>query len=345
MSSIPATFRGLRAASRTLSTSCASHRSLSTSTAHHSQTPSDASATNINNPSEREAYRLEAQAAEEKKRLKRWKRRAQLTKDQKLRKAIDLYHLSESFFPNPKSKVESPSSVEGQVGGQGQSEAGSATRPSAPKYSGSSRQLSEHEEELDSRIRKDMLSPLTRSVNQGGRTSDLLFKTSLALLTEREARRTKAGSGFDPHVDPDMDYESWNGTSSSSSGGQSKSVFGDGSFGNSSEALASLDAVLGRSSRSSTTDTSVSAQVEGSPTAIAAFSNQAEIQERSKWLSSGVNLNFDAEELSERDLRVRDALFGTVRGSKPGLEVIRQRIRRRKQMMEDGGGLEGQGTS
>ncbi|CEH12371.1 hypothetical protein CBOM_00360 [Ceraceosorus bombacis] len=186
-----------------------------------------------------------------------------------------------------------------------------------------------------------MLSPLTRSVNQGGRASDLTFKNPLSLLNAREAIRARAGSRFDPHVDPDMDYESWD----SSSGGHSKSVFGDGSFGNSSEALASLDAVLGRSSRSSTTDTSVSAQAEESPTAAAAFSNQAEIQERSKWLSSGVNLNFDAEELSERDLRVRDALFGTVRGSKPGLEVVRQRIRRRKQMMEDGGGLEGQGTS
>lgn len=259
------------------------------------------------------------QQDEARKRIRRWKRRAQSAKDQRLRNAIDLYHFAEAFFPNPKKVPVS------EVG----SSSGRAATP-GPKYTGRARQLSEHEEMLDARIRKDILGPLARSVNQGGRTSDLDFKHPFNILQERDRLRSKAGLGLGHQVDSDMDYAQWNDSSR-----QSKSVFGDGTFGDSSAALEGLDAVLGK--RQDLGDARPDQQEGGDASAAASptLSNQTEIEERSRWLSSGVDLDFDAGGLSERELRVRDALFGTVRGSKPGLEVVRQRIRRRKQLMED----------
>lgn len=218
---------------------------------------------------------------------------------QKLRNAIDLYHISAAFYPSdPYSK---------------------ASKSNAP-WVPTKANANDEKTALDDRIVQDVLSPVYMKLQTGGQYSTTFFSTPATLIAQaerlsQEARTlgSTAASGSSAPASPDVAAGLFSSldTFSTSSSDKSTNVAYD-PYATGELSVARVDEATLRHVR----DLAKQLAAQRSTGAPQRGAPDAKV--------------FDVASLNEREGRVRDALFGTVRGTLPGLETLRARILKRQ---------------
>lgn len=202
-----------------------------------------------------------------------------MKKDRNLRHAIDLYHLTDYFFPT------SALPLSDSNGGAGAKSSDSA-------------QSIALDEEIDFHIRKSILGKTTTQSPENSVDAAVEMRGSHTTLTKRfNNDEEQFGSAY----------------ASSNAGNQT------------AESLFPLS-----KQQSSRTTSDVHAPLPPVDDQEAVQRYIAEMARKTAAKGIREMGDPDLESLDSRGSQVRDALFGTVRGSLPGLEVLRERVKERE---------------